>query len=72
MYVTVGVIDFAGMFKDVALSTENNHAISTCSQRKTNDKRSVTARCSVFGAMVRGPTAKGLKAVGLHSASTKF
>jgi len=65
--VSVGVIDFTGVFKDVSLSTDNNHAIfpSTWSQRKTKDENSVTAYCSVFGAMVRGSTARELKAVGL-------
>jgi hypothetical protein len=61
--VTVGVIDFSGVFKDVSLSTEHNHSIflSTWSQLKAKDKHSVTA----FSALVRGPTARELKAVGL-------
>jgi hypothetical protein len=65
--VTVGVIDFTGVFKDVSLSTENNHAIflSTWSQCKTKGEHTVTAYCSVFGAIVRDPTARELKAVGL-------
>jgi hypothetical protein len=67
VYVTVGVIDFIVVFKDVSLSTENNHAVfpSTWSQRNTNNKRPVTAYCIAFGAMVRCPTARELKAVGL-------
>jgi len=69
VYATVGVIDFTGVFKDASLFTENIHAIFfpfTWSQRKTNDKHYVTAYCIVFGVMVSGLTARGLKAVGLQ------
>ena len=68
VYVTVGVIDYTGVLKDASLSVKNIRAIfpSMSSLRKTNRKYFVTAAlCGVFGATVRGPTARELNAVGL-------